>query len=43
MADNISLADRACLATAQYYNLIVLTADRPWKNLELDIRIEFIR
>jgi len=42
-ADNVSVADRACLATAAHYGLTALTADRPWKDLELNIPIEFIR
>jgi len=39
----VSFADRACLATARKYRLPVLTADRLWKDLGLDIPLEFIR
>ena len=39
----LSLGDRACLALAQYLNLPVITSDRLWKNLSLDIAIEVIQ
>ena len=39
----LSLADRACLATAERYAKRVLTADRAWSSLELDVSIEVIR
>lgn len=42
-ARSISLADRACLATARSAGLRVLTADRAWKALDLGIDIETIR
>lgn len=40
---NISLADRFCLALAMQRGLPVLTGDRPWADLGLPLRIEFIR
>jgi ribonuclease VapC len=39
----LSLGDRACLALARTCNLPVLTADRAWDNLKLDIAIQLIR
>jgi ribonuclease VapC len=39
----ISLADRFCLALALDRNLPVLTADRPWIDLGLPLKIELIR
>ena len=39
----LSLGDRACLALAQATGLPVLTADRAWRNVGLDVRIESIR
>lgn len=42
-ARSISLADRACLATARSAGLRVLTADRAWKALDLGIDIQTIR
>ena len=39
----LSLGDRACLATAEAAGLTVLTADRAWAKLELDIAIEILR
>lgn len=42
-ARSISLADRACLATASVTGLDVLTADRAWTALDLGVRIEAIR
>ncbi len=42
-ARSISLADRACLATARAAGLRVLTADRAWKHLDVGVRIEIIR
>lgn len=39
----ISLADRACLATAQVRQLPIVTADRAWSSLALDIEIVQIR
>jgi ribonuclease VapC len=39
----LSLGDRACLALAKYKNCSVLTGDRVWKELKLDIDIQLIR
>lgn len=39
----LSLGDRACLALAIMRNLPVLTADKAWKSLDLDVKIEMIR
>lgn len=39
----LSLAGRACLATALRRSSAVITADRAWRNLDLDIEIEVIR
>lgn len=39
----LSLADRACLATAEASGRIVITADRAWRELTLGITIELIR
>ncbi len=39
----LSLGDRACLALACERALPVLTADRDWKKLHLDLEIEIIR
>lgn len=36
----LSLGDRACLATAIKYKLPVLTADRVWKELEKELRLD---
>ncbi len=40
---NISLGDRACLVTARRLWVPVLTGDRGWAELGLDIPIELIR
>jgi ribonuclease VapC len=42
-AAGLSLADRACLALAKSLSLPVLTADRAWSALQLDIAVEVIR
>lgn len=39
----LSLADRACLALAIRLGLPVMTADRVWARLRLDVAIEVIR
>jgi ribonuclease VapC len=39
----LSLGDRACLALAGFRHLPALTADRAWRQLELDITIQLIR
>lgn len=41
--NNISLADRFCLALGLARNLPVLTGDRPWADLGLPLKIELIR
>jgi len=39
----LSLGDRACLALGQHLRRPVLTADRIWKTLKLDVDIQVIR
>ena len=39
----LSLGDRACLALAKSINVVALTADKPWLDLDIDVRIECIR
>ena len=39
----LSFADRACLALARESQLSVVTADRLWLNLDLDLKILSIR
>ena len=41
----LSFGDRACIALAQRFGILVLTADRAWRNIEgrLGINIEVIR
>lgn len=39
----LSMGDRACLALALRYNLPVLTADRPWAELDVGVDIRLIR
>ncbi len=39
----LSLGDRGCLALAQQQKLPVLTADKVWKELNLDIKVQLIR
>ena len=39
----LSLADRACLATGLRLNTTVITVDRVWNELEIDISIQQIR
>jgi ribonuclease VapC len=38
----LSLGDRCCLALAQTHDAVVVTADRPWKQLK-GFRFEFVR
>jgi ribonuclease VapC len=40
---NVSFADRACLATAMSLGLPVITADRPWADLDVGVDIRLIR
>ena len=39
----LSLGDRACLALAKQKNLPVLTSDKVWKGLDLDVEVQLIR
>lgn len=39
----LSLADRACLATGIRLKTKIITADRVWRNLEINSPIHFIR
>jgi len=39
----LSLGDRACIALAMTQNLPVLTSDKAWKTLDLDVKIEVFR
>ena len=39
----LSLADRACLATGIHLNIKVITADKAWAEMEIDIEIVLIR
>lgn len=39
----LALGDRACLALAQSTGLPVLTADRAWRGVGVDVEIEVIR
>lgn len=39
---NLSLADKACLALARKKNLPVLTANKLWRNLDLNIETKTI-
>lgn len=40
----LSLGDRACLATARVLgNLLILTADRAWADLNIDLKITLVR
>lgn len=40
---SLSLADRACLATAMTHGLAVATADRTWADLDLGVAVTVIR
>lgn len=39
----LSLGDRACLALARQLSLPVLTADRNWQDVNLDVEVRLIR
>jgi ribonuclease VapC len=39
----LSLADRACLALAQRLRVPVVTADRDWLSVDLEIEVQLIR
>jgi ribonuclease VapC len=39
----ISLADRACLATARHLDAIAMTSDTEWAKLDLDVRVVLFR
>ena len=39
----LSLGDRACLALAMEHQLPILTADRAWSGLDLDLQIQLVR
>jgi ribonuclease VapC len=39
----ISLADRACLATARHLDAIAMTSDTEWSSLDLDVRVVLFR
>ena len=39
----LSLADRACLALATTMGLPVITADRAWADVSVDVEVELIR
>ena len=41
--NGLSLGDCACLSLAKLKNLPVLTADKIWSKLNIDIEIKFIR
>ncbi len=41
--NGLSLGDRACLALSKIEDLTALTADRIWKKIDCDIKIECIR
>jgi ribonuclease VapC len=42
-AYGLSLGDRACLALGKHLHRPVLTADRMWSSLKLDMTIQLIR
>lgn len=39
----LSLADRACIATAARHDALVVTADRNWAKVELPVDIQLVR
>ncbi|NIJ06428.1 PIN domain nuclease of toxin-antitoxin system [Sphingomonas vulcanisoli] len=40
---SLSMADRACLSLAMHRSLPILTGDRVWAELDLDVTIQLIR
>ena len=42
-AAGLSLGDRACLALARRLGLPALTADRQWRDLQVDVEVRLIR
>ena len=42
-AAGLSLGDRACLALARRLDLPALTADRQWRDLQVDVEVRLIR
>lgn len=42
-SNGLSLGDRACLSLATMRNAKVLTADKAWRELDIDVEIELIR
>jgi ribonuclease VapC len=42
-SSGLSIADRACLALGQRLNAVVITGDRIWKELPLQVKVELIR
>jgi len=42
-SQGLSLGDRACLALGLRLSLPVLTADRAWKDLPLDVEVRLLR
>jgi ribonuclease VapC len=42
-AAGLSSGDRACLTLARKMNAIAITADRAWKDLDIDVQIQLIR
>ncbi len=41
--EGLSLADRACLALGRRLDIPVLTTDRAWEGLDLEVEIRLIR
>lgn len=39
----LSLGDRACLALGKHLDLPVLTTDRAWEGLEVDVEVRLLR
>jgi ribonuclease VapC len=42
-SSGLSIADRACLALGQRLKAVVITGDRIWKELPLQVQVELIR